>query len=106
MIACTGCGRVQVYKVLSLDAAGLNIAYLAGLSGAYCLLAIIIDYSIANPWIRKHLFTRPSFMHKRQIMSAEYVDVDVAAEQQRVLSGGANEDVLVIKVRGLPTQDT
>ena len=92
----------QSWAPLNINAAGLNLLYLGVLSFVYCGTAILIDYAVANPWLRKHLMSGSVWFDKRTASAtsadADADDADVAAEKQRVLSGGAKDEVLVIKV--------
>ena len=61
---------------------------------------MIIDYAIASPRIRQFLNRR----ERKLVTSQEApLDEDVARERSRVLSGGADNDVIAIKVPSYPS---
>jgi hypothetical protein len=82
---------------------GLNVTYLAVLSVAYFLIAVIVDFSIANPWLRRRILgvKMPSVFSTSSPIVSPHEDVDVAAERARVAQGGDPSDVLTLKARAL-----
>jgi hypothetical protein len=52
-------GKPRVtYNPTDIEAAGLNIVYLAVLSVVYLVAAVVIDYMTANPWLRMRLASK------------------------------------------------
>jgi hypothetical protein len=92
-----------VYDALDMKAVGLNVTYLAVLSVAYFLIAVIVDFSIANPWLRRRILgiKMPRAFATSSPVVSPHEDVDVAAERARVAQGGDPSDVLTLKARAL-----
>jgi ATP-binding cassette subfamily A (ABC1) protein 1 len=85
-------GIQDTYDPFMLEIIGYEVIYLSCSAIFYMLLAIGIDYLRANPELATKIFSDP------KVVDAPYdVDSDVESEKQRVLSGRADDDMIVIK---------
>ena len=86
---------------MDMDAAGINILYLAVTSVGYFAIALFLDYVLASPFIRQK-FVRKSKASPATSAEQDHIqreDSDVAAERSRIRAGsGAAQDVLSIRV--------
>ncbi|CAK4636092.1 unnamed protein product [Aphanomyces euteiches] len=86
-------GTVQMdTSAFSTDVVGMEIFYLAVEEVVFPLIAIGIDYALSFPTIKATVSRNP------QVVDEPYeVDDDVKAEMQRVASGAADKDAVVMK---------
>ncbi len=82
----------QVFKPFSLSVAGWPVIYMALLSVLYFALAFGIDVLLSYPVIKSKLL--PDKDMERATFEA---DEDVEAEEQRVMSGNADGEAIVVK---------
>ena len=75
---------------------------MAILSVGYFLLALLLDYALAAPWLRKKFVRGGKAATSASAQELQGEDSDVAAERQRIAAeGGRTEDVLSINVRAV-----
>ncbi|RHY14223.1 hypothetical protein DYB32_010862, partial [Aphanomyces invadans] len=79
-------------SAFSTDILGWEVAYLAAEAILFPLIAIGIDYALSFPKIKAKITKDP------HVVDAPYdVDEDVMAEEDRVASGAADKDAVVMK---------
>ncbi|XP_059140192.1 phospholipid-transporting ATPase ABCA1-like [Physella acuta] len=78
-------GKPLVYSLFEWKIVGRNLFALVFLGFFFNLLNWLIEYKFFISW---------KFLSKQPALKTRYEDVDVAREKQRVLSGGAVNDVL------------
>ncbi len=89
-----------VYEAMDMEAAGINVLYLATTGIGYFAIALLLDFLLASPLIRQK-FVRSSkrtAATSAQLEEIEREDSDVAAERARIRAGGGAQDVLTIRV--------
>ena len=74
---------------------GIEIAYLAVQCVAYPILATYIDIWSTTPSVVR-FFSRKKAIREIEVAEEDEIDEDVTAEAERVLSGGANNDTIVM----------
>lgn len=96
--------NIQIFQLLGADASinawsteimGIEIAYLAVQCVAYPILATYIDIWSTTPSVVR-FFSRKKAIREIEVAEEDEIDEDVTAEAERVLSGGANNDTIVM----------
>jgi len=85
-------GRQTTYDAFELEIIGYEVIYMAWTSVFFTLLAIGMDVALSYPKLAASILKDPVVADKPYD-----VDDDVEAEAQRVLSGRADGDMIVIK---------
>jgi hypothetical protein len=91
-----------VYEALDMKACGVNIVYMATTAVGYFLFAVMLDYLLANPWVRKKfvLSAKPvATSASSGVDGLPDEDSDVAEERRRVAAATDSQDVLALRVR-------
>lgn len=80
---------------------GINVLYMAVSAVGYFALAIVIDFSLSSPWVRRLFMTCCAKMTAHTAPSPVVdEDDDVAAERADIRDGKVEaDDVFVLKVR-------
>merc|ERR1711871_568275 len=88
------------YVPLSWDIAGLNVVFLAVESVVYLILTIFVDYGLNTPflqeWFMKSSMTKQLELLDEKLTDISEEDEDVLAERQRVISGNAHDDSVIM----------
>uniref|UniRef100_A0A7S1CQA7 ABC transporter domain-containing protein n=1 Tax=Bicosoecida sp. CB-2014 TaxID=1486930 RepID=A0A7S1CQA7_9STRA len=82
----------KVYHPFDMFVTGTNITYLAFEAVLYFALAVAIDVGLSYPSVRARVMPDKDVPEKSVVE-----DEDVARERQRVASGRANDDLIVLK---------
>ena len=88
------------YVPLSWDIAGLNVVFLAVESVVYLILTIFVDYGLNTPFLQEW-FMKSSMTKQLELLDEKFADIseedeDVLAERQRVISGNAHDDSVIM----------
>jgi hypothetical protein len=89
------------WEPMSMKVCGINVLYMGVSAVCYFVMAILIDFSLSSPWIRRFFMTSCARL-TTHAESTPIVDEDddVAAERADILNGKVEaDDVFVLKVR-------